>query len=351
MFLIIALLRIALSAIFGIAGVTKLIDQRGTREAVENFGAPKLLAPAIALVLPLFELTIAAGLLFSSTTWWSASGALLLLLLFIVAISINLSRGRTHDCHCFGQLHSRPLGWPTLARNMIFALGAGIVLWGGRETQSHIVSTVGDALARLTMGQSLLLMAAILIAAAFLVVLQRRQASAQKAAAEVRSGLPVGAVAPEFDLPAYEGGRKSLSQLLGLGKPVLLIFTNPHCRPCVVLFEEIREWQDVHNDHLTIALITLGTIKDNFVNVARNRLGQVLLQEKREVSEKYGATATPTAVVVSTGGRIASAVVGGAEDIRGLLNTLVQNPQQPRVEDSHRPGPVEQFRPEADAQI
>src|SRR6476661_969735 len=129
MHLITVLLRISLSAVFGVAGTTKLIDPDGTREAVKNFGSPEPLAPVLSVALPLVELAIAAGLLFTGTARSSALAALLVLLLFVVAISVNLARGRTHDCHCFGQLYSRPLGWPTLSRNITFALGAVFVLW------------------------------------------------------------------------------------------------------------------------------------------------------------------------------------------------------------------------------
>jgi methylamine dehydrogenase accessory protein MauD len=350
MSLIIALLRIALVAVFGVAGITKLLDQRGTREAVENFGAPKPVAPAIAILLPLLELAAAAGLLFSRTAWWSALGALLLLGFFVVAISVNLALGRTPDCHCFGQLHSRPLGWPTLVRNIIFGLGAGVVLWAGNESNLHIVPTISEALARLTAVQSLLLVVAIFVAAGVLVHLQRRQKSPAENA-HIKRGLPLDSAAPPFDLPDYEGGTKSLSHLLAEGKPVLLIFTSPKCPPCVAIFKEIKEWQDAHNDQLTIALISSGTIKENFVNVARNRLGQVLLQEKREVGQQYGATATPTAVVVSTDGLIASHVAGGAREIRELLKALVGNSHLSNVQNSSRSGSIEQLRPEADSPV
>src|SRR6185369_10552241 len=147
MHLITVLLRIALSGVFGIAGVTKLIDPRGTREAVKNFGAPEPLVPAISLALPILELAVAAGLLFTETSRVSALAALLVLMLFIVAISVNLARGRTHECHCFGQLYSRPLGWPTLARNIAFAFCALVLLWQPPETTPG--SSIPGTLARL----------------------------------------------------------------------------------------------------------------------------------------------------------------------------------------------------------
>jgi hypothetical protein len=103
-----------------------------------------------------------------------------------------------------------------------------------------------------------------------------------------------------------------------------------------VLFKEIKEWQQSHTGQLTIAILSFGTIKENFVNVARNGLGQVLLQKKREVAEKYGADVTPTAVVVNQGGRIASATAAGADEIRNLLATVLGN--SPNSNHSHPSG-------------
>ena len=322
MHLITVLLRIALSAVFGVAGVTKLIDPRGTRDAVKNFGAPEPLAPALAIALPIVELAIAAGLLFIKTTRASALAALLMLILFVVAISVNLARGQTHDCHCFGQLHSRPLGWPTLVRNLIFALGAAFVLWqSGTKPGSSILST----LAQLSSSEWLLLLGALAVVIVILIYLQRRQKRFPSETPTAPRGLPLDSVAPPFELAAYAGGTISLTQLLGYGKPLLLIFTNPTCGPCVVLFAEVKDWQQSHRGQLTIALVSFGTIKENFVNVARNRLGQVLLQQEREVAEKYGANVTPTAVVVNTSGKIASPLAAGADEIRKLLTTVLGN--------------------------
>ena len=322
MHLFIVLLRIALSAIFGVAGITKVLDRRGTREAVKNFGSPERLAPVLSFVLPIAELAIAAGLLFARTTRISALASLLMLGLFIVVVSVNLAHGRTHDCHCFGQLHSRPLGWPTLVRNLIFALGAGIVLW---QAQARPGSSIPSALAQLSSFQWLLLIGVLAVVVAILIYLQRRQKRLPVETSATPQGLPLDSIAPPFELTAYAGGKSSLAQLLDYGKPLLLIFTNPTCGPCVVLFKEIKEWQESHSEQLTIALISFGTIKENFVNVARNRLGQVLLQQKREVAEKYGANVTPTAVVVNTSGRIASPLAAGADEIRKLLSTVLGN--------------------------
>lgn len=319
--LITVLLRLGLSAVFGVAAITKLIDQRGTREAVKNFGAPGPIAPTISLLLPIAEIAIACGLLFVISTSASALAALFVLLLFVIAISVNLARGRVHDCHCFGQLYSRPLGWPTLVRNVLFAAAAVLVLWQSRrETPTSISNT----LAPLTPAEWLVAGVALLVAFTALVYVQRRQEHAAVATPPAPQGLPLETVAPPFELAAYEGGTTSLEQLLAHRKPLLLVFTNPNCSPCVALFSEIKEWQRAHSEQLTIALISFGTIKENFINVAKNGLGQVLLDEqKREVAGKYGATLTPTAVIVNTSGKIASPLAAGADEIRALLSRVL----------------------------
>jgi uncharacterized membrane protein YphA (DoxX/SURF4 family) len=123
--------RLVLAGVFALAGVAKLSDLEGSRKAIIDFGLPAVLASPLALLLPLAELAVAAALIPASTAWWGALGALGLLMLFVVGISLNLARGRKPDCHCFGQLHSAPAGWKTLARNGVLAAVAGFVLWEG----------------------------------------------------------------------------------------------------------------------------------------------------------------------------------------------------------------------------
>jgi hypothetical protein len=125
--------RLLLALVFLSAGVAKLADREGARRAIVEFGVPSALATPLGLLPPSGELVVATSLLPASTAWWGALGALALLSLFVVGISINLARGRKPDCHCFGQLHSAPAGWKTLARNGVLAGVAGFVLWQGYE--------------------------------------------------------------------------------------------------------------------------------------------------------------------------------------------------------------------------
>jgi thiol-disulfide isomerase/thioredoxin len=314
MLLTLLTLRFALSVIFGLAGAAKLLDLRGAREAVTNFGVPPSLAKAVARILPLTEIGIAFGLLFGKSAWQSALAASVLLMIFVVAIGINLLRGRAPECHCFGQLYSRPLGWPTLARNLVFAVCALFVFWQVQPVANTALVPGGTSA-----GQSASLFVAVAAVTTLLLLWNRRKRNVINDRDGGSRGLALHSPAPAFDLASYEGKRGSLDQLLHYGKPLLLIFTNPNCGPCVTLFEEVREWQRDHREQITIALITQGTIKENFVNVTRNSLANVLLQQHHEVAEAYRSTMTPTAVVISLDRKIASEVAAGAEEIRNLL--------------------------------
>src|SRR4051794_17575209 len=122
--------RLLLAAVFAVAGAAKLADRAGSRRAAVAFGAPGWSAGAIASGLPLAELVVAGLLLAPATASTGAVGAIVLLTVFAIAIALNLARGRTPDCHCFGQLHSSPAGWRTLARNAALAALAVFTLTG-----------------------------------------------------------------------------------------------------------------------------------------------------------------------------------------------------------------------------
>jgi peroxiredoxin len=80
-------------------------------------------------------------------------------------------------------------------------------------------------------------------------------------------------------------------------------------------------------------------VEDNKTKASEHGLSNVLLQEDWEVSESYEVRGTPSAVLISPDGKVASPVAGGAEGIRGLLSYAVgeraqlpMQPHQPQTE-------------------
>jgi uncharacterized membrane protein YphA (DoxX/SURF4 family) len=125
--------RLGLAAVLASAGIAKLADRDGAREALTSFGVPARWAPPGAIALPLAELAVALALLPRASAWWAAVGALGLLALFSAAIGRALARGERPDCRCFGQLRAKPVGWATLARNAGFAGIAVLIVGLGRH--------------------------------------------------------------------------------------------------------------------------------------------------------------------------------------------------------------------------
>ena len=124
--------RLFLAAVFLLAGVTKLKDRTGSSKAFRDFGLPQALARPFSFLLSVAEILVAMALVPVDLAWYGACGALALLIVFIIGIGINLARGRRPDCNCFGQLHSAPIGWPTLARNAMLAACAGWLVYRGQ---------------------------------------------------------------------------------------------------------------------------------------------------------------------------------------------------------------------------
>lgn len=338
--------RLVLAAVLGTAGLAKLADRAGTRRAVVDFGAPERWAAPVALLLPLAELVAAVALVPATTARWGALVALLLLSLFVAAIGVNLARGRKLDCHCFGQLHSAPAGWPTLLRNVVLAAGAAFVVVAGWDDGGTSLTGWTDGLGggeALTIVVGLALAALVLIEGWAIFNLLRQHgrlllriealeagdggASGGRGGAGAgggHAGLPVGTAAPAFQLPTVNGDTRSLGDLLAASKPLILVFTDPGCGPCSGLMPDLAHWQRDHAQQLTVALISSGTVDANRAKATELGLSNVLVEPAgNEVASSYHYLGTPSAVVVDARGRIATPVVAGPVAIRSLFHTAV----------------------------
>jgi methylamine dehydrogenase accessory protein MauD len=331
--------RLILFAVFAVAGVAKLLDREGSREAARGFGVPESLSGAVGLGLPVAELATAVLLLFPSTAHAGAIAALVLLGAFIVAIAAAMARGEAPDCHCFGAIHSEPAGAKTLVRNVVLAALAVFVL----------VSDAGASpwgwIANLDTTQTWLLAAVAVMAlvmaamAAFMFALLRqngrilRRIDALEAGIAFEPGLaptwdsaghglPVGDPAPAFELPGLDGVPVTLEQLRAPGRPVLLLFTDPACVPCNALMPDVGRWVRDYANELTIALVSRGDAAANRDKAAEHGIPRILLQHDREIAELYNATATPTGLAIDADGDVLLPAAPGIEAINALIEAL-----------------------------
>ena len=326
------LARLALIAVFAVAGASKLRDRQSVRSMLVGFGVPVGFAPAAGLALPAVELITAAALATPAVAWLGGLAALLLLLAFTIAIAVNLLGGRRPDCNCFGQIEAAPIGVTTLIRNGVLLLAAALVVAVGPTSAAadpFIVLTelaadprAGRALGLAATG--LLVWCLVLLLqiskrqAVILARLEGRAAEDETAAPAVPTVLPMGAPAPPFELEDIQGGRVGLKDLTASGRPLLLIFTSSGCGHCKALEPEIKAWERVLKDVLTIVRVHSGAPPE------APGEGPLLLDRDRRVVKAYGVRGTPAAVKVRSDNTIGGDVAGGDQEIRALVNATAR---------------------------
>ena len=372
--IVLLLARLLLAGVFIVAGLTKLADRKGSRQAMRDFGVPTPLAAPLGTLLPIAELAVGAALIPTASARWGALGALALLLAFVAGIGVNLARGKHPDCHCFGQLHSEPAGWSTLIRNgLLAAVAAFVAVTGWDDAGASAVAWLGDlsTVERVALVLGLVGLG-LLVSQSWAIfnlmgqngrLLLRLDALDKRfedltdgvasgyaggdptpirnsAPAPVEPGLRVGAPAPNFGLAGLHGETLTLGALRAAGKPVLLVFSDPGCGPCNSLLPDVSRWQREHADSLTVSLISRGTPEANRGKSTEHQLTNILLQQDREVAEAYEANGTPAAVVVRPGGTIGSPLALGADAIRALATRIVSTPASAPSPATALPAPV-----------
>jgi len=342
------IVRLVLAAVFALAGVAKLGDAKGSREAVIGFGVPKGLAAMVAAVLPVLEIGTAVLLIPVATAAGGGVLAGVLLVAFIGGITAAISRGEAPDCHCFGQVHSEPAGPKTLARNGVLLAGAGFVAiggWnGGGVSATHWLTTLstgavlggvaGTLLLALVAFQQWFSLQILAQNGTLLERIDALESTVAELAAGNRagdapiqllgdgmsgSGLLVGTRAPEFNIEGIGGGRLSLTGLLESGRRVVLIFTDASCGPCTAMMGELAGWQVEHRMQLTIGLVASGDHDANLAKVTEHQLINAGSQDERAVSDAYKAHGTPVALAIAPDGTIETPAVGGRDKIADLI--------------------------------
>ena len=146
---------------------------------------------------------------------------------------------------------------------------------------------------------------------------RRTEAKRQEA-----GGLPLGTVAPDFELPDLQGVRRKLSEFRE--QNVLLVFFNPQCGYCTKMAADLAALPtDGGDQRAVLVVVTTGDAEENRKLVERYGIRcLVLLQEQMEVAAKYRVQGTPMGYRIDGAGRIASELAVGAEPLLQLATTL-----------------------------
>ncbi|WP_378735709.1 MauE/DoxX family redox-associated membrane protein [Nocardia brasiliensis] len=310
--------RLVVGVLFGLSAWGKLADPIGTRKALGEFGVPIRWVPVVGWGLPLLEAVVGVAVLAPWTALPGALLAMLLLVVFTAAVVRLLRRGERPACSCFGAMSATPIGTWTVVRNGILLVLAASVAWGAvAYPQVPGVLPTDDAVWSVVAA----VLVALLVWVRGEVRALRRRVDEQALSTLGAEGLPVGAVAPEFELFDAAGGSTSLASLLAQGRQVLLVFVHPGCELCAALARELPRWQERTAQVLRIVVVGNGDAAEHAEWGREQRLGDipVLVQQGNEAALRYRVRGTPSAVLIDAEGRIAAPVARGAIAARELI--------------------------------
>ena len=280
------LIRISLAAIFITSGMMKIADWSAVRRAASELGVPSSVAGPVTAVLVGAEFVTSFFLLVPATARAGGWSAFVVLTGLSAVVAVNLARGRRPSCHCFGRFSSGAIGWHTVGRNLLLAVGGVAVGLAGRDAQ--ILAASGLCALALWVGPP-----------------ARRRWSHRR-----------GATAASFSLPDQDGTGRSLDSMLDPARPLLLVFTQPTCGACHLVLPQVAGWKA--EGLIQVAVVSGGPQDDVIAGEIIGR-SALLRDVENQVFAAYGITATPAAVLIDGRRRLLAPPAFGGADIEGLV--------------------------------
>jgi len=142
-------------------------------------------------------------------------------------------------------------------------------------------------------------------------------AEAEPEAPPAPRGVQVGGKAPRVNLPDIDGNEVNLEEIRN-GRTAL-IFWNPGCGFCQRLVDDLKSWEkDKPKGAPQLVLISTGSPEANREHGLDSK---ILLDQGFRTGEAFGASGTPSAIVIDAEGNVASGLAVGGPDVMNLLRS------------------------------
>lgn len=138
-----------------------------------------------------------------------------------------------------------------------------------------------------------------------------------------RDGISIGDKIPEFSGKSYFSNEQ-ISIESFYGKPTLITFISPGCKPCQELIPEWNKAFMKYNEKINFLFVGLGD-RSGFSRVLENKSlsGELLLDEERAVLTLCKVRVTPFAFILDEKGTVkGKGLCNGIEHIIGLISSL-----------------------------
>ena len=134
---------------------------------------------------------------------------------------------------------------------------------------------------------------------------------------------PIGRPAPEVTLPDLDGEVVTVAD--DPSSTTVLFFWSPGCGFCTQILDDVRA-REHGADGVRFVFVSTGSVADNR---ALGLDSTVLLEEQFGVGRAFGATGTPSAVLIDTEGKVASPLAVGGPEVLALADRAVAGSEQP----------------------
>jgi peroxiredoxin/uncharacterized membrane protein YphA (DoxX/SURF4 family) len=136
------------------------------------------------------------------------------------------------------------------------------------------------------------------------------------AAPPKQEGLPIGTVAPALKLPDLTGMQINLADFRG--RETLLVFWNPGCGFCQQLLPQLKDWEQ-HRPKQSpeVVLVSTGTVEANEEHGLKST---IVLDDGWTAGAAFGATGTPSGVLLDAEGKVASPMGVGGPAVMALAS-------------------------------
>jgi peroxiredoxin/uncharacterized membrane protein YphA (DoxX/SURF4 family) len=177
-------------------------------------------------------------------------------------------------------------------------------LFGASGTPSAIlVDKDGNIASQLRVGQP-----------GVMALLRNEAAPPAPAAAPPVQAATIGQPAPAVTLPDIDGNTFDLASRRG--EKTLLVFWNPTCGFCNRMVDDLKAWEGGKPAGAPgIVLVSTGSVESNR---SQGFSSTVLIDQAFQTGRAFGATGTPSAVLIDEDGQVASGVAVGAPKVLGL---------------------------------
>lgn len=134
--------------------------------------------------------------------------------------------------------------------------------------------------------------------------------------------LPIGTIAPNWELTNSDGKKRQLSDYKG--KVVIMDFWATWCAPCIKAQPQL---QTIHNTFKNVVVIGMDYLDRNNIDLneykKKNKLSYEMVLNSERIAEAYKVRVLPTVYVIDKSGKIIYSALGYNEKEEELLMSII----------------------------